>query len=226
METLLTTILSLSRTDENAGNILFNLTLAFAIGLVIAFVYQKTHMGLSYSRPFLTTLVIMAVLGAVVMMVVSQNFIGAFALLGAFALIRFRTILKETRDIAFVFFALVEGVAVGMSNYVIAFISTGFISAVILFLERINFGRTVRGGYLLTIIATDPFSPTDWASWREYVKRSSILHVKTLDNQETEYMIDISLEDSNNAHSLISLLRKAEGVLHAELVSGDDAAEY
>jgi len=79
------------------------------------------------------------------MMVVQNNLIGAFALLGAFSLIRFRTILKETRDIAFVFFALVIGVAVGTSNYSIALIGTIFVSIVILLFNKYNIGSIKNG---------------------------------------------------------------------------------
>src|SRR3990167_1797872 len=129
---MLEDFLTLAQTETSAAIVLFNLIIAFIIGIGISFVYQKTHQGLSYSRPFLSTLVLMTVLGSVVMMVVSQNFIGAFALLGAFSLIRFRTILKETRDIAFVFFALVIGIAVGTNHYPIALISTLFVSLIIM----------------------------------------------------------------------------------------------
>ena len=89
--------------------IALNIIFSFLLQIAIAAVYKKTHKGLSYSSSFISTTVMVGVLGTVIMMIVRNNLIGAFALLGAFSLIRFRTILKETRDIVFVFFALVVG---------------------------------------------------------------------------------------------------------------------
>ena len=59
--------ISLSPAAADPLIVLQKLFLAFAIGLVISLTYQKTHTGLSYSRSFLTTIVLMCVLGSVVM---------------------------------------------------------------------------------------------------------------------------------------------------------------
>lgn len=93
-------------TEFSSAIVIFNVLLTFALQMAVVWVYKKTHRGISYSQSFLFTLVMIGVLGAVIMMVVQNNLIGAFALLGAFSLIRFRTIVKDTRDVAFVFFAL------------------------------------------------------------------------------------------------------------------------
>lgn len=219
-------LLNFVQTDVSIPAMLVNLVLAFGIGLTIAYVYQKTHAGLSYSRPFLSTLVLMCVLGTVVMLVVSQNFIGAFALLGAFALIRFRTILKETRDIAFVFFALVEGVAVGTGNYMVAIVTTAFVSAAIFILEQMDFGKVVRGDYLLTVVAEKPHSLKDWGHWTKHFKRITTLHIKSLGQNQIEHMFDVTLVDPRSAAEIITLAQSTPGIEHVELVSGDSSAGY
>src|SRR3990167_4319281 len=131
-------------TEFSAALVVFNLGLSFLLQLVIVWVYKKTHRGLSHSQSFLFTLVIIGVLGTVVMMVVQNNLIGAFALLGAFSLIRFRTIVKETRDVAFIFFALATGVAVGTNNYSVALVATLLISVMIVALSRYGFGLITK----------------------------------------------------------------------------------
>src|SRR3989344_4088557 len=123
---------NLTSTELSSAIIVFNILLAFGCAAVVVWVYRLTHRGLSYSQSFLVTLFMVGGISSVVMMVVQQNIVGAFALLGAFSLIRFRTIVKDTRDIAFVFFALAIGVAVGTNNYAIAVVSVVFIRVVIL----------------------------------------------------------------------------------------------
>src|SRR3990167_777280 len=110
---MLDNFLFLAETETSAAIIVINLIFVFLLELVIAWVYRKTHRTLSYSQSFVGTIILMGIIASLIMMVVTENIVGAFALLGAFSLIRFRTIMKETRDIAFVFFALAIGVAVG-----------------------------------------------------------------------------------------------------------------
>ena len=131
--------LFLVETETNAAVIVLNLVIVFLLELAIAWVYRKTHRTLSYSQSFVGTIVLMGTIASLIMMVVTENIVGAFALLGAFSLIRFRTIVKETRDIAFVFFALAIGVAVGTNNYTVAFLGTILISGAILLMNRFNF---------------------------------------------------------------------------------------
>ena len=96
------------------------LLLSFVLGQVIAFTYNRTHTGLSYSRSFTQSLVLMMMVVSLVMFVIGNNIITAFGLIGALALIRFRNVLKDTRDTVFVFIALVMGMAAGSQRFTTA----------------------------------------------------------------------------------------------------------
>lgn len=218
--------LFLAETEINAAIVIINLTLVLILELMIAWVYRHTHRTLSYSQSFVGTLILMGLISSVIMMVVTENIIGAFALLGAFALIRFRTIVKETRDIAFVFFALAIGVAVGTNNYTVAGIATFFISAVILALNRFNFGSAIKGGHVLVITAKDPFMPESPAPWHNYLASRHLLNAKTLHDTYTEYTFGIRILDEATIGTFLLLLRNTAGVERAELMSGKDSVEY
>ena len=88
-------------------SVLLSLILAFVLGQVLAWVYYATHSGLSYSRSFVQSLILITVVIAMVMSVIGNNIITAVGLMGALAIVRFRNIIKDTRDIAFIFIALV-----------------------------------------------------------------------------------------------------------------------
>jgi len=83
------------------GELLANLILAAAAGLVIGLVYRATHRGLTYSQNFVVTLVLMCITVSAVMMVIGSNLARAFALVGALTIVRFRTVIKDTRDTAY-----------------------------------------------------------------------------------------------------------------------------
>ena len=102
------------------SDILINMILAFILGLVISYIYKITHKGLSYSQSFMLTIVFVALIVSMVMMVIGNNLARAFALVGALTIIRFRTVIKDTKDTAYVFLALASGMAAGTSSYFLA----------------------------------------------------------------------------------------------------------
>ena len=218
--------LFLAETEISAAIVIINLLLVFILELGVAWVYRKTHRTLSYSQSFVGTIILMGTIASLIMMVVTENIVGAFALLGAFSLIRFRTIVKETRDIAFVFFSLAIGVAIGTNNYTVAIIGTVAISAMILFLDKYNIGSAAHGGYIVLISAQPSFSPTEKAPWHNYAKNIRVLHAKSFGDQPREYTIALQLSDPSAISPLVDALQKTSGVESVELLSGKDAVEY
>ncbi len=96
--------------------VVMRVALSFVLGLGTALLYRKTHQSPSCSRSFINTLVMLAMVTCMVMMVIGNNIARAFSLVGALSIIRFRTAVKDTRDTAFVFFALASGMASGTAR--------------------------------------------------------------------------------------------------------------
>jgi hypothetical protein len=117
-----------------------SLLLALLLGQTLAWTYYLTHRGLSYSRTFVQSLVLISIVVAMVMSTVASSLITALGLLGAMALIRFRNILKDTRDTAFLFGALVAGMAAGAQRFGTAIVGTAFVCVCAAYLHLTNFG--------------------------------------------------------------------------------------
>ncbi len=151
---------SLVLSDFDMRRMLTGLVLAFVLGQATAWVYVMTHTGLSYSRSYIQSVVLLTIIVAFSMMVIGNNMMVAFGLIGALAVIRFRNILKDTRDTAFIFFALVVGMACGTGGYQLAVMGTLFFSAVLVYLHFVGFGsRSLGDGLLrfeLNVAESDP----------------------------------------------------------------------
>ncbi len=89
------------------------LATALALGCVVGGIYRLTHGRDRGSRGLLSTLVLLTVLIAMVTLVIGDNVARAFSLVGALAIVRFRTVVADTRDTAFVIFAVAVGMAIG-----------------------------------------------------------------------------------------------------------------
>jgi hypothetical protein len=143
----------------NPQTIILSLLLAFVLGQVLAWVYYLTHSGLSYSRSYVQSLILLTVVISMVMTVIGNNIITAFGLMGALAIVRFRNVVKDTRDIAFIFCALVVGMAAGSHRYLTAILGTGILSLIILYLFWTDFGSHEPHNGFLRFSLRGPLGP-------------------------------------------------------------------
>ena len=145
MDQLLKQIYSTGFTEVSTftlGEFILALALSFLLAGVIAIVYRITHTGLSYSRSFAMTMVLMSLTISFIMLIIGSNLARAFSLVGALSIIRYRNAVKESRDTAFIFLTMAIGMACGTKLYGMGIIFTIFTSIVILVFEKINFGAT------------------------------------------------------------------------------------
>lgn len=90
--------------------------LAMALGFVVAVVYRLTVGRRTGAGGLPTTLVLLSVMLALVTVVIRDSLALAFGLVGALSIVRFRTVVEDTRDTAFVIFAVVVGMAAGAGD--------------------------------------------------------------------------------------------------------------
>lgn len=100
--------------------LIFRLALSLVFGILIAAIYRRTKHVPDNAPSFSATLVLLTILIAVVTQVIGDNIARAFSLVGALSVVRFRTVVQDTRDTAFVIFAVVIGMAIGASNLTVA----------------------------------------------------------------------------------------------------------
>jgi hypothetical protein len=128
-----------------------SLLLSFLIGKLIAWVYMATHNGLSYSRAFVVSLVVLPVSVALVMMVLANSLVTAFGLMAVFAVVRFRNILRDTLDTAYVLASIVVGMACGTQKFTTAVLGGGVLVAIFLYAWLTAFGRRHHYDFILNL---------------------------------------------------------------------------
>src|SRR5688500_3597465 len=100
--------------------IALHLIVAFVGGWVVTLIYKGTRPATHANPSFPPTLVLLSILIAVVTQVIGDKLALAFSLVGALSIVRFRTVVRDTQDPAFVIFAVVIGMAAGTGNYAVA----------------------------------------------------------------------------------------------------------
>lgn len=108
---------------------------AFILSSVITTVYRWTHHGLSYSRIFVQGMVLASITSCMMIMVIGNNLARGLGILGALAIIRFRTPVRDPRDMVFLFCCLAVGIGCGARVFAVASAGALFFSAVALYLH-------------------------------------------------------------------------------------------
>src|SRR5688572_24629095 len=99
--------------------VMIRLAVSLLGGIIVSWIYRKTRPDFAIAPSFPGTLVLLAVLIAMVTQVIGDSVARAFSLVGALSIVRFRTVVRDTQDTAYVIFAVVVGMAVGTNNFVV-----------------------------------------------------------------------------------------------------------
>ena len=207
-----------------AVDLLLTLLVAFACGQIVAWTYSRTHRGLSYSREFVQSLMLVSMIVALVMLVVGDSLARAFGLVGALAIIRFRTAVRDTRDIAFVFLALVAGIAAGSNHFLTALLGTPAICGVAAWLTMIGFGGRHEIDAFLSFRLKDGLEagPPLQSTLRRYCRSFSLVSINAAAGGEgQEHSFQLQLHDAGLCAPLLGALDLLEGVSRVDLLVQD-----
>ncbi len=215
----------------NPQEIILNLIFAFFLGFVISLVYKQTHKGLSYSQSFVITTIFVAVIVAMVIMVIGNNLARAFALVGALSIIRFRTVVKDTKDTAYIFWSLAAGMASGTGNYFLAISGTAIISMIAFILNYTNYGSILKSEFIIqfrTKGSDKNKSKKDYeAVFSKYCKVSTLLNAEVSgDNSSLKLSFDIVLKENKSYENFIRDLSKLKSLREVVAVAAKNDVDY
>jgi hypothetical protein len=204
------------------------LLLAFACGHAIAWMYMLTHNGLSYSRSYVNTLILMPVIVALVMMILANNLVLAFGLMAIFAMVRFRSILRDTLDTAYVLAVIVIGLACGTAKFTSAIIGCLATLASMFYFWATDFGARYRYNLILNIHWVRP--AVELGDLRRLLERHSRAFQCASQRSNEGYPgVDISyrllLRDPARSQELLDELKTLNGVARVSSLNAGDESE-
>ena len=120
-----------SNTSISLTQVCLSLAMAVVLGMLLYFVYRKTYRGTVYSKDFNLTLLLVAIITTLVMQAIGSNLALSLGMVGSLSIIRFRTAVKEPRDIAFLFWAIAIGLTCGSEMYLIGLLGSVVLTVVV-----------------------------------------------------------------------------------------------
>lgn len=119
-------------------NVIQRLFISGGIGIIISLIYFFTTEKHRVEREMIHSLIFLNMIICLAMMAIGNNLASAFGLVGAVSIIRFRTSVKSARDMAFVFFTVVAGMAMGLGFIVMALSGAAVIGIMIVLIYIFN----------------------------------------------------------------------------------------
>lgn len=178
--------------------------------LLLAKLYMVTHGGYSYSKSFLQTIVLVGVTVALIMIIIGSDIARAFALVGAMSIVRFRTPVKDARDLAFVFAAIAIGMACGTQFHVFAAIFTAFVAGLVLVFYYWGFGDLPNKGYVVKMRINGSDKDRVAELCGQLCKRFSVVSITRSNGDDVEDVIyEVELKRGVAYKDLLERLTKA-----------------
>jgi energy-converting hydrogenase Eha subunit A len=204
----------------HVAHVALRLVLAAVLGVVVAWIYRRTRKSTEVVTSFPTTLVLLCTLIAMVTQVIGDSVARAFSLVGALSIVRFRTVVRDTQDTAYVIFAVAVGMAVGAQAPWVGLVGLAIVGITAFFLRS---SRNVASagqppfvviiriplGYELEKLqsALEPFVLGRELTGVETTKQGAALNVT----------YEVKLKTENSANELVRALNRTEGVQSVEL---------
>ena len=189
------------------------MALAFAVGLFIMMVYQKTFKGVMYSRTFCVSLLAMTLITTLIILAVTSNVVLSLGMVGALSIVRFRSAVKEPLDIAFIFWSISVGIVLGAGLLPLAVIGSAFIGIVLLVFVNKDIKEQP---YIMIISAEGEKAERRAVDFSASHLKKSMVKSKTVSASGVELTMEVRLAGDT---AFINSLSQIEGIKNAVLVS-------
>lgn len=212
----------------NLPALILGLLLAFASGHVLAWVYMTTHSGLSYSRSFVKSLVVMPVVVALVMHVMSNNLVTAFGMMAVFTIVRFRNMLRDTLDTTYILLVLVAGMASGSQKFTVAVLGLTSTAIVLMYLWATSFGSRHRYDVILNLHWSRPMPELGEmeATLARHARRSHCASQRASENYPgTDLSYWLLLRDPERVEEMLTEVRSVNGVSRVTSLQAEEESE-
>ena len=199
-----------------------NILASALIGLFIFISYYISHRETIYSKKFNVSLVVLTVLTSTVMTVIGNNIALSLGMVGALSIVRFRTVVKDTRDTVYIFWTIVAGICCGIGDFKVAVVGSGVVFLILLFFGGIKSDRRmlliIRGGRNME-------GPVQSLVFR-FFERKAVMRVKNTTEDSIEFIFEVSdrvlRKAEKNNSGICDALYALGNIEYANLVMQND----
>ena len=169
---------------------------SLVLGFIIAIVHKITS---KYSKNFLITLTVLPILVMTIIFMTNGNLGTSIAIVGAFSLVRFRSLPGTSKEIMSIFFSMTIGLAMGMGAIIFAIIMTILVSLVIIILSKTKFGEKNKNEKILKVVLPEDmdYETVFDEIFKKYLNNYKLNNVKTI-NMGSLFELSYTINEKND----------------------------
>ena len=205
----------------NSEQILFAMLLSFALSFIFATIYRWTFQGFSYSRSFIHTMILGSMVVCMIIMAIGNNMARGIGIMGTLAIIRFRTQIRDSRDMIFLFSCLGVGISAGSMAYNVAVLGTLLIGGAALIMHWSPFAsrRKYEGLLRFTLPARSTQEPAVDDVLKQCCGAFHLIAMReAAQGDAIEYSYHVRLLDPSYRNELVQRLNNISEVSGANLL--------
>lgn len=215
--------LTAQTTTESAtlATLFFVVLLSFVLSTTLAFVYQKTYRGLSYSRTYVQSIVLISIIAAMVIQAIGDSLARGLGIMAAMAIIRFRTNFKDPRDTLFLFASLAAGISCGAFSFSVAIIGTLSFSivAVVLYHSPLGPDKYFDGMLRFNLRADSNADQNLQAVLQKNCRSFSLVTIREMEQGlRMDYAYHIKLRNGVESTQLIKQMKSLQTIQQVNLM--------
>ena len=197
---------------------IFTVLFSVVLGLLLAFTYEKTSNDLGKPNHFLQAMVLVTIVSSTIIQAIGDSVARGLGMIGALSIIRFRTTIRDTRNIVFMFSAISIGIACGVFGFLIALVGTLGFSITAFLLHYSSFGTSQNKEGTLSVLLDQ--SVCDKKELMEIIqnhcKKNSIIRQEITTRKGlnlVSFIFKVILKKEDNLSALLLALHEAEGII-------------
>ena len=202
------------------SSVIITMCVALLFSFIIYFVYKFTCDNVIYSKKFNVTMALMTMVTAAVIMSMQANVVVSLGMVGALSIVRFRTAIKEPKDLLFLFWSITNGIIIGAGIYSIAFVLAIILTIALLVFERLP-GNKIP--YLLVATLENLEAEEKITKVLEENKIKYRVKSKNVSSSSTDVIYELS---NNKIEELIKDISKDKGIKSLNLITQDGECQF
>jgi uncharacterized membrane protein YhiD involved in acid resistance len=214
--------------NHYALTMVFVVLLSFSLSTLLAFVYRKTYRGLSYSRNYVQSVILISIISAMVIQAIGDSLAKGIGIMAAMAIIRFRTNFKDPRDTLFLFASLAAGISCGAYSFAVAVVGTLMFSMVALLLYYSPLGPDhFFDGMLRLNMPADCLEADRFQSiMHHYCKAFSLVTIREIEQgHRMDYAYHIKLRKEHRSDQFLKAIKSLQTVQQVSMMMQESTVD-
>jgi len=186
------------------------------MGIAISMIHKKSFRGAMYNPSFAVSLGMLTVITSFVILTITSNIVLSLGMVGALSIVRFRTAVKDSIDILFMFWAISSGIIIGAGIFYLALVEFAVVWLIMFILSRF---RGFSKPYLLILQLEKKKQEPQVMTILKGVSKKSVIKSREISQEQRELTIEIFLK--GNQMDFMDEILDLEGIQSASLLSYD-----